>query len=777
MLRLFSILILLCSIITSSARSVWDRDHLAQVKQQLHRDVYAMAYHRLIAEADSLLNVKALSVMDKSVTAASGNKHDYVSLARYFHPDPTKTDGLPYVNRDGIVNPEILLYDRNSLGVTAERIAILSLAWYLSDNEVYASKAAELLRTWFLNPATRMNPHFEYSQMIPGVNGGKGRCYGVLDGYSMVEMLEGVYMLDGSKSWGKKDSKQLKKWMSRLLDWILTSPQGIEESNQLNNHATAYDAQAIALALYTGRHDVAMNILNRFAERRIFTQVEPDGMQPHEMWRTLSWGYSQYNLTHYLDVFMLGNRIGLRIDKSESEDGRSFYRALDCLARYIGRPDSWPGKQIAQWEEKETELLRDLYVTATSIDTTRHDYIELYRSNRIFRPEERFNLLYYRPTVSDDIYAYATAQMRIACCDAEQAIRLPQNAAQRRVSPRTINASGEMVVVHPHDWTSGFFAGNLWMLYEYTHDPYWRRQAIAYTWPIQEAQWHKGTHDLGFMMDDSFGKAWRLTGEQSYRDVVSQSARTLISRYSPAVGLIRSWDHNAEVWKYPVIIDNMMNLEMLFKETQLTGDSTYWDIAVTHADNTLRNHFRSDGSCYHVVDYDPTDGSVRMRVTAQGYADSSHWSRGQAWAVYGYTMCYRYTSDYRYLAHARKVADWFLSLPNMPADGIPYWDMKVPGTERNDNPDVPRDASAAAVIASALYELSQYVDTATAQKYRTEADRIVDNLTEHYRAAPGTNHGFLLLHSTGHLPANSEIDVPLVYADYYYLEAASRRSH
>lgn len=315
------------------------------------------------------------------------------------------------------------------------------------------------------------------------------------------------------------------------------------------------------------------------------------------------------------------------------------------------------------------------------------------------------------------------------------------------------------------------------MLYEYTHDPYWRRQAIAYTWPIQEAQWHKGTHDLGFMMDDSFGKAWRLTGEQSYRDVVSQSARTLISRYSPAVGLIRSWDHNAEVWKYPVIIDNMMNLEMLFKETQLTGDSTYWDIAVTHADNTLRNHFRSDGSCYHVVDYDPTDGSVRMRVTAQGYADSSHWSRGQAWAVYGYTMCYRYTSDYRYLAHARKVADWFLSLPNMPADGIPYWDMKAPGTERNDNPDVPRDASAAAVIASALYELSQYVDFATAQKYRTEADRIVDNLTEHYRAAPGTNHGFLLLHSTGHLPANSEIDVPLVYADYYYLEAASRRSH
>lgn len=241
------------------------------------------------------------------------------------------------------------------------------------------------------------------------------------------------------------------------------------------------------------------------------------------------------------------------------------------------------------------------------------------------------------------------------------------------------------------------------------------------------------------------------------------------------MGAIRSWDHNAQLWKYPVIIDNMMNLEMLFKMSNATGNSRFRDVAVSHADVTLRNHFRPDASSYHVVDYDPANGEVRMKVTAQGYADDSFWSRGQAWGLYGYTMCYRYTADRRYLDHSVAIADWFLALPNLPADLIPYWDQKGPGTATGDNADVPRDASAAAIIAAGLYELALYVDEEKAAGYRSTADTILANLTADYAIAPAETDGFILGHSTGHLPASNEIDAPLVYADYYYLEALLRK--
>jgi len=260
------------------------------------------------------------------------------------------------------------------------------------------------------------------------------------------------------------------------------------------------------------------------------------------------------------------------------------------------------------------------------------------------------------------------------------------------------------------------------------------------------------------------------------KDVVCQASATLATRFNPVVGAIRSCDHNPEVWRFPVIIDNMMNLEMLFKATGLTGDSTYRDIAISHADLTLHNHFRDDFSCYHVVDYSPQTGEPRMKVTAQGFSDDSFWSRGQAWAIYGYTMCYRFTGYRRYLDRAQAVADWFLSLPNTPADLIPYWDMKAPGTETGSNSAVPRDASAAAVIASALYELSGYLSPDKSGRYIQTADRILSSLTAAYRLPAAASHGFILGHSTGHYPASSEIDVPLVYADYYYLEALLRKS-
>ncbi len=764
----------------TQAQSIWNPTHLANVKQSIHQPFYATAYEGLKAEADRLLDVQPLSVMMKEKTPASGDKHDYMSQARYYWPDPSKPGGLPYIARDGESNPELNKLDRNRLGATANRVTTLSLAWYFSGEEKYAQKATELIRTWFFNKDTRMNPNLEYAQMIPGHNNGKGRCYGVLDSYSFVEMLDAVKLLETSKSFTAKDAKELKAWFGKLLNWILTSPQGQEESRQANNHSTAYDAQVIAIALYTGNLKVAREVINSVPTKRIYTQIEPDGRQPHELRRTLAFGYSQYNLTHLLDIFCMAQKIGLKIDDATSADGRNFYKAMDFLAKYVGKDvKDWPYQQISEWDYKQQEFCKDLYRTSL-LNPSRKDYLRLAQAHRVIDWADRFNLLYVQPTDVDNAYAFACKQLTFAIDCANKAKKEEQNAAKRRVTPRTLHKNGSLALVHPHDWCSGFFPGSLWQVYAYTHDDYWRQQAISFTWPIEEAKWHKGTHDLGFMMYDSFGKAYELTGERSYKDVVLQSAKTLITRYSPKVKSIRSWDHNRDKWQYPVIIDNMMNLEMLFRATQLTGDSIYWKVAVNHANTTLKNHFRPDYSSYHVVDYDSQTGDVRMKCTHQGYSDDSFWSRGQAWGLYGYTMSYRFTKDPAYLKQAEGIAGFFLNLPNMPEDFVPYWDMKAPEVDGLKThvavQGVPRDASAAAIFASGLYELCNYVSAEKSKQYRAIADKIVTSLNDHYQAAPGTACGFLLLHSTGHLPGNSEIDVPLNYADYYYLEALARKA-
>lgn len=761
---------------TASAQSVWNRDHLDLVKSQLETPMYGAAYRTLLDDADSLLDVAPLSVTMKELKSPSGNKHDYVSLARYFHPNPETPDHLPYIEKDGVTNPEIYKWDRGRLGQTANRVATLALAWHFSGDQRYAEKAAKLLRAWFIDKNTHMNPNLEYAQMIPGVNGGKGRSFGVLDAYSFVEMLDGVALLTGSKAWTDKDNRQLKKWMSEFLDWVLNSEQGREESQHANNHSTAYDVLTAAIALYAGREDVARQIISDFPQKRIFRQIEPDGVQPHEMWRTLSYGYSQYNLTHMIDLFLMAQKLGIKIDDSTDSDGRNFYKALDYLASFVGKPvEQWPGKQISGWDDKQQAVVNDLWRVYSFINPERTDYRDIYQKNRVFNPSDRFTLLYYTPDEFDNVFTSAAVSLRYTADRTLSERKKEVNISGHRVSPRSVDSEGHLTLVHPHDWTSGFFPGELWMMYEFTNDPWWRTQADSFSHDIEEAKTHSGTHDLGFMIGDSFGKGWELTGDENYLDVVKTASETLCSRFNSNVGAIRSWDHNAEVWKFPVIIDNMMNLEMLFKISELTGDSKFHDIAVSHADVTLDNHFRDDGSSYHVVDYDPETGDIRMKVTAQGYSDDSFWSRGQGWAIYGYTMCYRFTKDPRYLAHARKVADWFLSLPNMPSDMIPYWDMKAPGTEIKDNPDVARDASAAALIASALYELARYVDNDTAKKYRDTADMMLSNLISDYTMSPTDGEGFILAHSTGHHPGGSEIDVPLVYADYFLLEALLRK--
>jgi unsaturated chondroitin disaccharide hydrolase len=334
------------------------------------------------------------------------------------------------------------------------------------------------------------------------------------------------------------------------------------------------------------------------------------------------------------------------------------------------------------------------------------------------------------------------------------------------VSPRTLE-NGNLKLVASKDWTSGFFPGELWYLYELTKNNFWKQKAEAFTAPIEQEKFNGKTHDMGFKVYNSFGNAYRLTKNEKDKQVLIQAAKTLITRFNPKVGAIRSWDHNADKWDYPVIIDNMLNLELLFEATKLTGDSIYYQIAVKHANTTLKNHFRADFSTWHVVSYNPQTGVVEKKNTHQGYSDDSAWARGQGWAIYGYTMCYRFTKNPIYLKQAQNVAGFILNHKDLPKDLIPYWDFDAPNI-----PNEPRDVSAAAVIASALFELSTY--TTSKNDYLVKATQMVNNLANKYNFKEGEGKGFILNHSTGSKPHGSEIDVPISYADYYYLEALTR---
>ncbi|SFS69399.1 Glycosyl Hydrolase Family 88 [Porphyromonadaceae bacterium NLAE-zl-C104] len=342
------------------------------------------------------------------------------------------------------------------------------------------------------------------------------------------------------------------------------------------------------------------------------------------------------------------------------------------------------------------------------------------------------------------------------------------------LNPVTVRDDGSIYYCGYRDWRSGFFPGSVWYLYELSGDTTLMEKAVKYTEAIEDAQYLTSHHDIGFIIETSFGNGLRLTGNEAYRDIIVQSAKSLATRFREQPGVIQSWDSDRgwqgeRGWECPVIIDNMMNLELLFNATELSGDSLYYNIAVSHADRTLEEHFRPDGSTFHVIDYDLEDGSVRNRHTAQGYSHESAWSRGQAWAIYGYSMCYRETGEQRYLDQAIKSFEFLRDHPDMPEDLIPYWDMDAP-----DIPDALRDVSAATVIASALYEMSTFA-TPDAIFYKAYADKIIASLsTDSYKAELGTNGNFLLKHSVGSIPHDNEIDTPLNYADYYFLEALKR---
>ena len=319
----------------------------------------------------------------------------------------------------------------------------------------------------------------------------------------------------------------------------------------------------------------------------------------------------------------------------------------------------------------------------------------------------------------------------------------------------------------PKDWTCGFFPGVYWLYYQLTGDKTIEKEALKFTARLSDIPAIKTTHDLGFMVFCSYGKQYEVEKDSVSAAAIVEASNSLISRFDPSIGLIRSW--NFGKWNYPVIIDNMMNLEMLFWASEYTGNPRYRDIAIKHADKTMENHFREDNSSYHVVSYN-NDGTVESKGTHQGYSDSSAWSRGQAWALYGYTLCYRFTKDNRYLEQSENIAALIIDNKTTPEDHIPYWDYDAPNI-----PDEPRDASAAAVTASALLELQLYVDKNLAKIYKDYAASIIRSLSSpEYLADKGDNGFFILKHSTGAASLGSEIDVPLVYADYYFLEALKR---
>ncbi len=342
------------------------------------------------------------------------------------------------------------------------------------------------------------------------------------------------------------------------------------------------------------------------------------------------------------------------------------------------------------------------------------------------------------------------------------------NLSKKNNIPRTIK-NEKTIFVSPYDWTSGFFPGSLWYLHDLTDNEKWKIRAIEYTEALDTIQYWKGNHDVGFIIECSYGNALKNTNSKYYENVIVQTAKSLSTRFHPKAGIIQSWN-SGEKWNCPVIIDNMMNLELLFHASKISKDSTYYNIAVSHADTTLKNHFRPDNSSFHVLNYDTKTGKILDQNTHQGFEDGSAWARGQAWGLYGFTVTYRETKDPKYLQQAIKIANFIMTHPQLPADKIPYWDYDAPKTDKT-----PRDVSAAAITASALYELSIFISKKEKKKYLNWADAIMKSLKSPiYLAEAGKNNGFLLYHSVGSLPHKSEIDVPLNYADYYFLEALSR---
>ncbi len=351
-------LIITTSVVLHAQPLIWNVGSLNNARNNQSSDAVKL----LLREADKELTQTLITVVDKQMTPPGGDKHDYMSMGRYWWPNPNTNDGLPYIRKDGVSNPEIEKLDRIPLAQMTRGIKLLSLAYFITKDEKYATKAVDNLRKWFLDQKTRMNPHLNYGQTVPGHNNGMGRGFGIIDTYSFVEMLEGVELLKTSKKFTKKDQQGLHDWFCAYLDWMLTSPIGKEAFEAPNNHGTAFDVQVVRYALFVGKEMTARTFLDEFPVRRLFAQIEPNGSQPLELARTTAFGYSVFNLDHIIDMCSIGKTLGYDLLNVQSADGRSVIKAVEFLLPFAGKAVAdFPYQQIRDWDKVQQEYALLLY--------------------------------------------------------------------------------------------------------------------------------------------------------------------------------------------------------------------------------------------------------------------------------------------------------------------------------------------------------------------------------------------------------------------------------
>ena len=353
-----------------------------------------LALEQLRKDADEALKQAPLSVTDKLVKPPSGDKHDYLSLAPYWWPDPAKPNGLPYIRRDGQTNPEIQrVQDHKNFDRLISVTHTLALAYYLFDEESYAAHATQLLRAWFLNPETRMNPNLEFGQGIPGLNTGRGT--GLIETRDLYRLVDGIGLLAGSKSWTAADQKGLKDWCARFLDWMLHSEKGKEEAAAKNNHGSYYDVQVVSLALFVGDVDTAKRVLQSVPEKRIEIQIEPDGRQPLELARTKSLGYSTMNLAGLFELALLGENLSVDLWSFRTADGRSIRKALDFLLPIVNGQQKWPYEQIVEYKVDEISPL--LVIATVKFKDSRYQDLAMKLDPYVLRRIDVFSFRWQPP--------------------------------------------------------------------------------------------------------------------------------------------------------------------------------------------------------------------------------------------------------------------------------------------------------------------------------------------------------------------------------------------
>ena len=723
------------------------------------------AYSALMRAADSSLRIGTISVIQKSTVPPSGDKHDYLSLAPYWWPDSTKPGGLPYVRRDGQMNPQTRIdHDGLRFGALTNAVEALALAYWFTGEERYASHASFLLRGWFITPQTRMNPNLRFAQAILGVTEGRG--IGILDLRHFPRLLDAVRLVDGSTSWTTPDRSQFEGWLREYLTWLRESRNGKDERAEKNNHGTLFDMQAASLALFLGDSAYAREMLNESAVSRVDSQIAATGAQQLELDRTRPIHYSLFNLDAFTQLAEMSRHTGANLWRYRSATGGSIAQALRFIAPYADGTRKWSKPDIVPVapEDAAVALRRAGTVLADSAFANAAERSASARgaSSRelIFYPGVAVESLGDFDSLSAHALTFARMRLRAAATSLD-----PSNGYPRYTGP-----DGKWIQRPYNQWTSGFFAGALWYLFALDRTTEWRTLAEKWTNGIEPAKSILTTHDLGFMVFNSFGHGYLLTGKRAYRDVVLEASQSLVTRFNPRVGAIQSWntyggnDARRE-WKYPVIVDNLMNLEMLFRSAGW-GESRWKDVAEKHALTSAKVHVRADGSTPHVALFDPSTGALERTVTWQGVSDSSTWARGQAWAIHGLAAAYGNTRNRRLLEAAEHAADWFIA--NIPTDGVPYWDLRHPAI-----PNVERDASAAAIAAAGLLDLARYTGATRSRVYREAAERMLGTLSAKY-LTEGTATASILAHSVGGRPQNAEVDVGLIYADYYFIEALLR---